>query len=116
YWTDILPSTIGLYAPYDNFGFLTDALFILIPLFAIITATGDYRGRGALAGARLMLVAAALGALALFIIQRKGWPHQALPVVMFLGALGVFNLVPEKNRTRLAFMLNSAVATTALIG
>lgn len=99
YWQDILPSAVALYEPYNNFQFLSDALFLQAPLFFIGFIAGDYRGRGPIIATRWMLAATTIGAFALFILQRKGWPHHALPILMFMSALFVFNLSDLKTRT-----------------
>jgi hypothetical protein len=103
YWQTIMPSAMVLYGPYDNFQFLCDALMLLVPLFAVAFLAGEYRGRGTLTGTRWMAAAAALGAFALFILQRKGWPHHALPILMFTGILCLLNaadlgLKPKRRR------------------
>jgi len=106
YWTDILPSAAALYGPYDNAWFLADALLLMVPLFGAGLFAGEYRGRRPLIGARLMLVAATLGAFALFILQRKGWPHHALPIVLLANALFVFNMA-DLDMQRVARKLNA---------
>ena len=117
YWMEILPSAVALYGPYDNFGFLTDALLLQVPLFVIGFAAGEYRGRGPLIGMRWMVVAAVLGSFALFILQRKGWPHHALPILMFVGVLCLLNLADIKlkiARDRSTSLLRGAVISVIL--
>jgi len=92
YWTTIVPQAAALYGPYDNFWFLSDALLVLVPLFVVGFGAGEYRGRGPLIGARWMMVAATLGTFVLFVVQRKGWPHHAVPIMIVMSCLFLLNL------------------------
>jgi hypothetical protein len=63
-------------------------------------AAGEYRGRGSLVNVRFMLLAATIGAFALFILQRKGWPHHALPIVILASTLFVMNLADIEKQVK----------------
>ena len=69
-------------------------------MFFMGLAAGEYRGKGPLINLRLMLIAATIGAFALFILQRKGWPHHALPIVILASTLFVFNLADIEKQVR----------------
>jgi hypothetical protein len=117
YWQKILPSMLPLYAAYNNSGFIRDALQLLVPLFAIGLMTGTYRGHSPLIATRWMLIAASLGAFALFLLQRKGWPYHAQPVLLFASALFAFNLAGLKWGKRMGAknLLRASAAIAALV-
>lgn len=115
YWTDILPSAVALYGPYNNINFIFDALLLQLPLFAFALAIGEYRGRSAPAAARWMMLAAIAGSFVLFVGQRKGWPHHSLPVLMFIAALCVLHVI-DLPKDRLTARLRAAISGLALIG
>ena len=92
YWTKIVPEVLPLYGPYNNLDFLVDALSLLFPLLFLGLLAINWNRGEEIAAVRNSLLVALLAVFLLFIMQQKGWPHQALPILTFLAVLFLFNL------------------------